>query len=245
MKRQSRINVKKWIKTFFVVLLMGVRPSQVSAINVCSDNGYVYYSAECRYAELILEAEAALGYRFNHSFDLQGRVGVGYQPIGLTVGPTFNLSLGPNIHLTGTPQLPFSEPQYKEYTQNDIGVYLKYAGFPLIPLVFVHPFDTLGFELSGHYLFSASRHLREPDVDGEGEVESIFNGYGIGFGAGVSLGAVATLRTEITYYEFFEMISDGETIEFNDETYHLNAPENGVQVSLLVTFPLRFMIDTN
>ena len=103
----------------------------------------------------------------------------------------------------------------------DIGVYLKFGG--LSPI-----------QLSGHYLIETLRKVREQRLDRN---FNVYRGYGMGVGAGWDFYAI-NLRTDITYYQFQEMLSNGETIPLS--AYNL---QNGLAVSLIISVPLQLKID--
>ncbi|MCY4524918.1 MAG: hypothetical protein OXB84_09270 [Halobacteriovoraceae bacterium] len=231
---------EKWIKTAFFVysfLFTSLMIGNSHAIEVCIPRGYGLACNERQVERLgidpdiIVELEAALGLGFGADEFRIGplaRLGLGYYPLELTAGVDLR-SISGLSPFSDTPLRRIKEghPERKKRFDQSYGAYLKYAGLPPI-------------ELSGHYLIEVLRGVKSSQDDSDTDPE-VFSGYGLGLGVGVNL-LVFTLRADVTYYQFLERVSNGETVKFTGDPH---SPEDGVKVDLIVSFPIRFNIDVD
>ncbi|MCY4524901.1 MAG: hypothetical protein OXB84_09185 [Halobacteriovoraceae bacterium] len=222
MNKESK-SIKKWIKTAF--LFASLITGNAHSIEFCipADPNW-----ECdeylEDAELIVELEPGLG--AGHGLKLPpsedeirmgifGRFGLGSFPLKLTSGVDVRMIHGqPFVNNKFIPENGTTEESY--------GAYIKFSGFPVL-------------ELSSHYLIKALRKVEDQSVDA-----AVFNGYGMGLGIGLNL-FFFTLRTDATYYQFQEKVSNGETVQFNKADSQ--SSEDGVKVNIILSFPIRANID--
>ena len=210
---RKKMNVWKTVSITYIVLSAIFMSNYSFATEVCIDkNGNLYLPCNEDVMDTLditgeLEIGAG-GSLMNFGTLLSGRIGIGYYPLGLNAG--FDLRGQQVVDVNST-----------SFSQRDLGVYLKYTGFPII-------------NLSLHYLMDVAREKFNKDE------ESVdYAGQGIGGGIGLDVAGMFRFRTEVTYYQFLEKIADGETVKLTNDS------ENGMEVSLILTLPLNVHIDVD
>ncbi|MCY4524224.1 MAG: hypothetical protein OXB84_05760, partial [Halobacteriovoraceae bacterium] len=168
-----------------------------------------------------IKAELELGLGVGSSPILGlGRLGAGHLPSKISAGIDARIghvaemsSFYSYSSFTGS----YQEHSYKKHSGSDIGVYVKFEGFP-------------AFELSGHYLINALRTVEESEAN---EVNLYrYKGHGFGFGLGADIW-IFRLRGDFTYYLMEQM----------PENVREKADYNGLKASLIVSVPFEVKID--
>ena len=187
------------------------------AVETCIYKGEIFYYY-CPEEELDVIVDFDLGIKFGPIVDdiKDSRISGLRSPLATRLGighyPT-KLMGGLDMRLN-----PFAALSQKH--DRDIGVYVKYDG--LAPI-----------ELSGHYMIET---LRSVEAESNSNNVTYYRGFGVGLSAGWDL-LVVNLRTDITYHQFLEKVSNEESIPLPT-----NQSPGGFSVSFIVALPFQFNI---